>query len=180
MVGWHHWLNGYEFEPALGDGEGQRSLGSQRIGHNWVTEQWTKKYKPTIIKLLGAYSKRKRVNLLRDSQFTITVDKKWTLELYICVCVCCICVQMLMYVWVYISKCLSYMYKYICIYTQIYIYTYDYVCRGVCVCVSPPFQVPNFVIYFCTSMCGRKRKRKKREELSSESYMFVFQKGRQQ
>ena len=24
--GWHHWLNGYEFEQALGDGEGKRSL----------------------------------------------------------------------------------------------------------------------------------------------------------
>ena len=26
MVGRHHWLNGYEFEQTLGDGEGQRSL----------------------------------------------------------------------------------------------------------------------------------------------------------
>ena len=26
MVGWYHWLNGHEFEQALGDGEGQRSL----------------------------------------------------------------------------------------------------------------------------------------------------------
>ena len=26
MVGWHHRLNGYEFEQTLGDGEGQRSL----------------------------------------------------------------------------------------------------------------------------------------------------------
>ena len=26
MVGWHHWLNGHEFEQAPGDGEGQRSL----------------------------------------------------------------------------------------------------------------------------------------------------------
>ena len=25
-VGWHHWLDGYEFEQALGDGEGQGSL----------------------------------------------------------------------------------------------------------------------------------------------------------
>ena len=28
MVGWHHWLNGHEFEQAPGDGEGQRSLAS--------------------------------------------------------------------------------------------------------------------------------------------------------
>ena len=26
LVGWHHWLNGHEFEQALGDSEGQRSL----------------------------------------------------------------------------------------------------------------------------------------------------------
>ena len=26
IVGWHHWLDGHEFEEALGDGKGQRSL----------------------------------------------------------------------------------------------------------------------------------------------------------
>ena len=26
VVGWHHWLNGYEFEQTLGDGDGQGSL----------------------------------------------------------------------------------------------------------------------------------------------------------
>ena len=26
MVGWHHWLNGHEFEQALGDAEGQGGL----------------------------------------------------------------------------------------------------------------------------------------------------------
>ena len=26
MVGWHHWVNGHEFEQAPGDGEGQGSL----------------------------------------------------------------------------------------------------------------------------------------------------------
>ena len=26
MVGWHHWLNGHEFEQAPGDGEGQGRL----------------------------------------------------------------------------------------------------------------------------------------------------------
>ena len=44
MIGWHHWLNGLEFEPTLGDGEGQESLAccsprAHRVGHNWVTEQ---------------------------------------------------------------------------------------------------------------------------------------------
>ena len=43
MVGWHHWLNGHEFEQALGDGEGQGNLVCcrrlQRVGHDWATEQ---------------------------------------------------------------------------------------------------------------------------------------------
>ena len=45
MVGWHHQLDGHEFEQALGVGDGQtgkpgvlQSLGSQRVGHNWATE----------------------------------------------------------------------------------------------------------------------------------------------
>ena len=32
MIGWHHRLNGYEFEQALGDGEGQ---GSQACCNPW-------------------------------------------------------------------------------------------------------------------------------------------------
>ena len=45
MVGWHHPLNGYEFEQALGDSEGQgrlvcySSVGSQRLGHDLAIEQ---------------------------------------------------------------------------------------------------------------------------------------------
>ena len=44
MVGWYHWLNGHEFEKTPGDGEGQgslvlQSMGSQRVGHDLVTEQ---------------------------------------------------------------------------------------------------------------------------------------------
>ena len=40
MVGWHHQVNGHEFEHALGIGDGQgslgvlQSMGSQRDGHN--------------------------------------------------------------------------------------------------------------------------------------------------
>ena len=45
MVGWHHQLNGHEFEQALGDGEGQGSLA---CCHLWGrkeldTSEWTKK-----------------------------------------------------------------------------------------------------------------------------------------
>ena len=45
MVGWYHQLNGHESEQTLGDGEGQgrlgmlQSMGSQRVGHDLVTEQ---------------------------------------------------------------------------------------------------------------------------------------------
>ena len=45
MVGWHHRLDGYEFEQTLGDGEGQgnlaccKSMELQRGGHDWATKQ---------------------------------------------------------------------------------------------------------------------------------------------
>ena len=49
MVGWHHPLNGQEFEQTLVDGEGQgrqtgmlQSKGLQRVEHDWVTEQQNK------------------------------------------------------------------------------------------------------------------------------------------
>ena len=38
MVGWHHRLNGHEFEQAPGDGEGQGSLGSGRPWGQGATE----------------------------------------------------------------------------------------------------------------------------------------------
>ena len=41
MLGWHHRLNGHDFEPTVGDSQGQRSLASrlqsmglQRVGHD--------------------------------------------------------------------------------------------------------------------------------------------------
>ena len=37
MVGWHHLLNGHEFEKTPGDSEGQRSLA--KVRHKLVTEQ---------------------------------------------------------------------------------------------------------------------------------------------
>ena len=49
MAGWHHWFNGRESEWTPGDGDGLggrpgglRFMGSQRVGHDWVTElNWT-------------------------------------------------------------------------------------------------------------------------------------------
>ena len=44
-IGWHHWLDGHEFEQAPGVGGGQgslmccmQSMASQTVGHNWATE----------------------------------------------------------------------------------------------------------------------------------------------
>ena len=46
MIGWHHWLNGHEFEQAPGDCKGQgrkpdvlQSMASQRVRCDWVTEK---------------------------------------------------------------------------------------------------------------------------------------------
>ena len=44
MVGWHHQLNGHEFEQTPGNGKGQGSLaccslGSLRVRQNLATEQ---------------------------------------------------------------------------------------------------------------------------------------------
>ena len=44
MAGWHHRLDGHEFEwtPGVGDGQGGLAwcpfMGSQRVGHDWETE----------------------------------------------------------------------------------------------------------------------------------------------
>ena len=40
MVGWHHWLDGHEFEQVLGDGEGQESLAYYTAVH-MVAKSWT-------------------------------------------------------------------------------------------------------------------------------------------
>ena len=45
MFGWHHWLNGHEFEQALGVGDGQGSLASSVHGvaksQTWLSN-WTR------------------------------------------------------------------------------------------------------------------------------------------
>ena len=48
MIGWHHWLNGLEFEPTLGDGEGQESLAccSPRAHKEWGTTEWLNNQSP--------------------------------------------------------------------------------------------------------------------------------------
>ena len=52
VIGWHHRLNGHDFEQALGAGDGQgsmacyncNSMGLQRVGCAWATElNWAKR-----------------------------------------------------------------------------------------------------------------------------------------
>ena len=54
MAGWHHWLNGHEFEwtPGVGDGQGGlaccSSWGCKESRHDWATElNWTDAYSST-------------------------------------------------------------------------------------------------------------------------------------
>ena len=56
MVGWYHRLNGHEFEQTLGDSEGRGRLvcvlqfmGSQRVGHDLVTEQNDNLFLPPLL-----------------------------------------------------------------------------------------------------------------------------------
>ena len=67
MVGWHHWLNGHEFEQALGVSWWRtgkpivlQSMGSRQVGHDWVTSlspftfmRWRRKWQPTPVFLPG-------------------------------------------------------------------------------------------------------------------------------
>ena len=60
MVGWHHQLNGHEFEQTPGDGEGQRSgmlqsIGSQKVRHNLVTEQLLLTFKDSVFSNLRTW-----------------------------------------------------------------------------------------------------------------------------
>ena len=57
MVGWHHRLNGHEFEQALGNGEGQESLACCSPWGCKVSDvtEWLNSNK-TEIKLPLAYS----------------------------------------------------------------------------------------------------------------------------
>ena len=59
MVGWHHYLNGHEFEQTLGDSEGQGSLACcspWRHKESDTTETEQQQWLPWILPLLGAQS----------------------------------------------------------------------------------------------------------------------------
>ena len=63
MVGWHHWLNGPEFEQALGEGEGQGSLeccspwGCKELDTTWwLNNNNIKKYLHDLENILNKVS----------------------------------------------------------------------------------------------------------------------------
>ena len=61
LVGWHHWLNGHEFEqpPGYRKPGVLQSLGSQRIGHNLATEQ----QQQNVTLLYSTRENKRRYNL---------------------------------------------------------------------------------------------------------------------
>ena len=70
MAGWHHWLNGHEFEQALGDGEGQGSLA---CGSPWAHKE---------LAMTAWLNSNSRVFSCMDmSQFGVSFSPWWTLAL---------------------------------------------------------------------------------------------------
>ena len=68
IVGWHHWLDGHEFEQALGVGDGQGNLacysswGCKELKlteqPNWTELRWTKLFDSSCIWEIGRESER--------------------------------------------------------------------------------------------------------------------------
>ena len=61
MVGWHHWLNGHDFEQTSGDSEGQGSLAccslwGCRVGHDWLNNNNLKVTVPLVSALSGLWT----------------------------------------------------------------------------------------------------------------------------
>ena len=62
MVGWHHQLDGHEFEQALGVGDGQGGLAccspwGCRVRHDWVTElNWRRSNQSILKEISPEYS----------------------------------------------------------------------------------------------------------------------------
>ena len=60
MVGWHHWLNGYEFEQALGvpDGQGSLTYCSPWGRKELDTTEWLNWTDDLTVPLLGIYPEK--------------------------------------------------------------------------------------------------------------------------
>ena len=72
MVGWHHWLNGHEFEQTLGDSEGQGSPACcSPWGHKESDIIWWLKTRMIILKLFMVVNKRKQFKCPTDEWINI-------------------------------------------------------------------------------------------------------------
>ena len=87
MVGWHHQLDGHEFEQALGVGDGQghgngmlQSMGLQRVGHDWQLT-WTEVHSSIMSKNPYVYSLIKNTLLVEfrreKKKETLLAKKCW-------------------------------------------------------------------------------------------------------
>ena len=83
MVGWHHWLNGHEFEQTLGDGEGQRNLA--------CCSPWGRKESDTLqlnnssLDYLKEFKAKKRVltrYLLAPLFWTSQLSEPWKINVF--------------------------------------------------------------------------------------------------
>ena len=77
MVGWYHWLYGYEFEQVLGDGKGQGSLACCSLwGHNESdTTEWLNNSNNWIT-LLSSRNERNTINQLYFNKISFKKQKK--------------------------------------------------------------------------------------------------------
>ena len=76
MVGWHHQLNGHEFEPTqrwwrTGDPGVLQSMGSQRLGHNLVTEKQNNTFHFKVLENCSQHSE------LSNSEFSWASVPVW-------------------------------------------------------------------------------------------------------
>ena len=72
MVGWHHWINGHEFEQTLWDNEGQESLACwSPWGHKELdtTEQLDNNYIPSVTSIRNYLSHGGGPLVLRSSWY---------------------------------------------------------------------------------------------------------------
>ena len=75
MIGWHHWLNGHEFEQAPGDGEGQGSLACcSPWGHK---ELDTTEQQQNNLHLMAYGVKDREVPVMKRVEFPEDVSWGW-------------------------------------------------------------------------------------------------------
>ena len=74
IVGWHHWLNGHEFEYTLGDGEGQGSLACSPRDHKELDmAEQLNNYNKTYIWLPRCLSAKESASQSSDSGNTDSI-----------------------------------------------------------------------------------------------------------